>query len=81
MAERYRHLERSVDPGSDASAVAESIAIARWIGLAFSDLTGLRHTLEESRRGLDNRKDLARAVARSGGSDYMEADGSTQEDN
>jgi hypothetical protein len=79
LAERYRHLERSVDPHSDSSQVAESIAIARWIGLAFDELTGLRSTLEDGRKAIDNRKDLARAAFGAGGSDYMEADSDERE--
>lgn len=78
MAERYRHLERSVNPRSTNDEVTESVTIARWIGLAFDDMHGLRETLLAEKEYNQSQRELAERLASGeispGGTDYMESD-------
>ena len=78
MAERYRLLEASVDPKSTPEAIQEAITIARWIGNAFGEMSGLRSTMEGQHEALHADQELIRSIARGdtvpGGTDFMEAD-------
>ena len=81
QAVRASHLEQLVNPTATPQQVADSRAVAIFIGEFFG---GIERELKAQREHIDGRKELARAIARGehtpGGSDYMEADSDEREE-